>query len=173
MYIGMDSKDRTKGRLDSPRANWGKLGVQVVYPLIEWGSDVNAHEYIKATGIKPPRTYAEGFSNANCLEQGCVKQGAKGWINLTEKRSQAFYNTAVWEWDMRQKPETANHAMLSKTVDGVDYPYPLTQLFSDYCKALELARTAPRQLSLFHLDMDEQSVCAVDCGVHSYEGDIE
>jgi 3'-phosphoadenosine 5'-phosphosulfate sulfotransferase (PAPS reductase)/FAD synthetase len=167
LYLGMDAKDRTKGRLESPRNNWGKLGVSVEYPLIEWSGDIDPHNYIKALAIDVPATYGEGFSNANCLKQGCVKQGAKGWITMIKKRPDAFSETALWEYDMRQR--VGNYAMLEKTINGVTNPYPLTELFADYCAMLELARSQPIQLRLFELDIDMSSICAVECGVSQYE----
>lgn len=192
LYLGMDAKDRTKGRLESPVANWGKLGVAVDYPLLNWGADVDPREAIKHLDIRIPRTYSEGFSNANCLKQGCVKQGAKGWINLLKNRPDSFMETAMWEYDMRKRLKVrhisktevdaglfsltlrmahagGDYAMLEKTENGITRTYPLTELFADYCAMLELARTRPMQLRLFELELDMDSVCATECGISQYE----
>ncbi len=72
--------------------------VTVWFPLIEEGiTKSQARQILAQAGIKEPRTYAEGFKNANCLKTGCVKGGMGYWNHIRKMRPDAFWRMAAVE----------------------------------------------------------------------------
>lgn len=70
------------GRL---KANYPELRTKA--PLIEAGVTKAATiAMLENAGIKPPRTYAMGFPNANCLQTGCVKATSPDYWSLFRPR---------------------------------------------------------------------------------------
>lgn len=77
-----DSRDRA--RFDAFRDNYPALIARA--PLIEREiSKANCLAMIQDVGIEPPRTYAMGFPNANCLKTGCVKSTSPAYWALFRK----------------------------------------------------------------------------------------
>lgn len=66
----------------------------VIPVLIEAGiTKQNAYDIIRAAGIEPPRVYAEGYPNANCI--GCVKATSPTyWNHVRETRPEVFAQRA-------------------------------------------------------------------------------
>ena len=78
-FWGMDAGER--GRAERLPLAMPKQGHR--FPLIERGiCKEEAHQMLKAAGIKRPAMYDLGYHNNNCV--GCVKQGMHFW-NLTRK----------------------------------------------------------------------------------------
>lgn len=74
-----DSNDRR--RFDAFRENYPDLIARA--PLIEREiTKANCLAMMQDTGIEPPRTYAMGFPNANCLQTGCVKATSPDYWSL-------------------------------------------------------------------------------------------
>jgi hypothetical protein len=92
--FGYDSQEEKRAN----RFVYNNPEVKVSFPLIEEGiTKRNAREQLMAAGIREPRTYSEGFKNANCLNRGCVK-GAKGyWNHIRKVRPEVFWNMAKME----------------------------------------------------------------------------
>jgi hypothetical protein len=77
-----DSRDRA--RFEAFQKNYPDLIVRA--PLIEREiSKANCLAMIQDVGIEPPRTYAMGFPNANCLMSGCVKATSPDYWSLFRK----------------------------------------------------------------------------------------
>ena len=54
----------------------------------------DCHDILLASGVAPPRSYAQGWPNANCL--GCVKMTSPtGWNLLRETRPEVFAARAI------------------------------------------------------------------------------
>jgi len=71
------------------KANWPDLSVE--YPLIERGlTKAACLAMIQTQGIKPPRTYAMGFPNANCIP--CVKATSPSYYALVRKHYPDEFN---------------------------------------------------------------------------------
>jgi 3'-phosphoadenosine 5'-phosphosulfate sulfotransferase (PAPS reductase)/FAD synthetase len=97
LYLGMDLSDKKKGRLASPIKNWGKVGVNIRYPIIEQNiQDVQA--FAKSLGLNPPRMYSMGYKHANCGGR-CVKQGRGDWIRTLENFPERYLEVETWEWE--------------------------------------------------------------------------
>ena len=96
----------------APRKVWAPLCDKPL--LLE--RDMLAH--IERAGLPLPASYAEGFSHANCLQQGCVRGGLSYWRHYLRQRPQQYAATEQAEQDLRahlQKPVT----MLKRTRNGV------------------------------------------------------
>lgn len=81
-------------RADRLRNHYPEL--TVVTPLIVRGiTKAGCLAMIERAGIKPPRTYAMGFPNANCLKSGCVKATSPNYWALHRKHyPEGFARTA-------------------------------------------------------------------------------
>ena len=65
--------------------------VRAWFPLVEKGiTKLMARQMLLDAGIREPRTYEEGFRNANCLNRGCVKGGVGYWNFMRRARPQVF-----------------------------------------------------------------------------------
>lgn len=68
-------------RYERLKANFPELRVKA--PLIDAGVTKAATiALLMNAGIEPPRTYAMGFPNANCLQTGCVKATSPDYWSL-------------------------------------------------------------------------------------------
>jgi len=66
------------------------------FPLVEQKiGKVEAHEILKASGIKRPAMYELGYHNNNCI--GCVKGGAGYWNKIRQDFPEVFANRAKME----------------------------------------------------------------------------
>lgn len=82
------------------------------FPLIEEGiTKSQARQILAQSGIKEPRTYAEGFKNANCLKTGCVKGGMGYWNHIRKMRPDVF-------WRMAEVERKIGHAICSTEEHG-------------------------------------------------------
>lgn len=92
------------------------------FPLVEAGiTKQEARQMLLEAGIKEPRTYAEGFNNANCLAFGCVKGGIGYWNRIRKMRPEVFER-------MAKKEREIGYALLTQVVDGVSTPVYLDEL---------------------------------------------
>lgn len=80
-------------------ANFGKNYPDLIAkaPLIERGvTKAACLAMMEGAGIKPPRTYAMGFPNANCLKRGCVKATSPDyWALFRQQFPDRFAETAA------------------------------------------------------------------------------
>ena len=105
--FGYDSGEQDRAN----RFNSNNPEVRTYFPLIEMGLTKNAaREILLLAGIREPRTYAEGFHNANCLSAGCIK-GAKGyWNHIRKMRPDVFSRMAVLEREIGYSINTSTKA---------------------------------------------------------------
>lgn len=77
------------------RETWFEL--TVLTPLIDRMLDKKAcRGMLAAIGVKEPRTYAEGFPNANCVRSGCGKATSPDyWALHRLRRPEGFAQTAA------------------------------------------------------------------------------
>ena len=77
------------------RDTWFELEVRT--PLIDRGLDKLAcRAMLAGMGIAEPRTYAEGFPNANCIDSGCGKASSPDyWALHRLRRPKGFARTAA------------------------------------------------------------------------------
>jgi hypothetical protein len=87
-------------RFDAFKANYPEVSARA--PLIEREiTKANCLALMQDTGIAPPRTYAMGFPNANCLKRGCVKATSPSyWALFREKFPDRFAETAALSRDI-------------------------------------------------------------------------
>lgn len=81
-------------RFEAFKANYPDMTVRA--PLIEREiSKATCLALLQDTGIEPPRTYAMGFPNANCLQTGCVKATSPAyWALFRQVFPDRFAKTA-------------------------------------------------------------------------------
>ena len=78
-------------RANALRENWD---INVETPLIDRGINKSAClAMIHAAGIKPPRSYAMGYPNANCMP--CVKATSAAYYSLVRKTHPKEFNRMV------------------------------------------------------------------------------
>lgn len=158
MAIGMNPRDESRGRLESPRRNWGELGCLVEYPLL-WRTPVyDAEAVVKSWGVQPPRMYQMGFEHANCKGR-CPKAGVKSWRRTLTHFPDAFAGVANWERKMRQDPRFAAHSILTRQRNGKTETLTLDEVRAETNAADNYT------LRLFAFDDDLQSTCGVECGI--------
>ena len=69
-----------------------------IYPLALMGlRKVNCLKMAKDAGIEPPRSYAGGFHNNNCLKTGCVQGGIGYWQKMDRERPELVEKMAERE----------------------------------------------------------------------------
>ena len=101
-----DETDRTKRFVSN------NPEVRVWFPLVEHNiNKTQARSMLLGAGIQEPRTYAEGFRNANCLNTGCIKGRMGYWNHIRKMRPNVF-------WNMAQMERELDHALCIKV--GVD-----------------------------------------------------
>ncbi len=91
------------------------------FPLLEKGiTKAEARQRLMLAGISEPRTYREGFKNANCLARGCVKGQAGYWNYIRKMRPEVFANMAKMEREI-------GHSICSKTIvnQGINVKVPV------------------------------------------------
>jgi hypothetical protein len=88
-----DTRDRI--RFENFGENYPDLIARA--PLIEREiTKANCLALMQDTGIEPPRTYAMGFPNANCLGSGCVKATSPDYWSLFRREfPERFAKTAA------------------------------------------------------------------------------
>jgi len=71
------------------------------FPLIDRDvTKTDSRQILAQAGIKVPRTYAEGFKNANCLNYGCVKGAMGYWNHVRRMRPRVFWGMAKLEREL-------------------------------------------------------------------------
>jgi len=119
-------------RAESLRENWPDLTVKT--PLIESGlTKASCLAMIENAGIKPPRVYAMGFPNANCIP--CCKATSPAYYALVRKTHPA-------EFDRLAKLCREFGARLTRIngvrmfIDEIPLDHPITQPLAPECDFL-------------------------------------
>ena len=59
-------------------------------------------QQITAAGLTLPKSYAQGFGHANCMQQGCVRGGQSYWKHFLRVRPEQYRATEQAEEDLRK-----------------------------------------------------------------------
>lgn len=115
-------------------------------PLIEREiSKANCLAMMQDTGIEPPRTYAMGFPNANCLGSGCVKATSPDyWALLRQEFPERFAKTAALSRELgarlvilsREKQEDGTVKNIRGFIDEIPADQPTTNPIAPACDFL-------------------------------------
>ncbi len=100
-------------------------------------------EVVRQAGLPLPKSYAEGFTHANCLQQGCVRGGLSYWKHYLRVRPELYAKTEQAEEELRThlgKPVT----MLKRTRNNV----------TEYLTLKELRLEIAMQPNLIDVDYD-------------------
>lgn len=153
VYIGYNWTE--PHRMKPTRANYASIGVECVFPLVEWNPiETRTPERIAvAWGVPLPRMYRLGYSHHNCGGR-CVKQGIGDWRRTLIHFPDRFEEVATWESRMREDERFAGYAIVRDQSGGTVTPYPLTDLAADQ----EI--DSPNFLSL----ADDTSLCLCNAG---------
>jgi len=106
--------------------NWlNNFNVFSRFPLIEQGTiHSEPFEWLENIGVKRPRMYDEGFTHANCGNQGCVRAGLNHWRTLYEQRPEVYARTEAIERQWQQDFGKEN-TILKKSIEGQNQPISL------------------------------------------------
>lgn len=116
------------------KANYPELRVSA--PLIEKGiTKAAALAMIMNAGIEPPRTYAMGFPNANCMMTGCVKATSPAyWALLRKAFPERFAETAALSRDIGARLARLNGERIF--IDEIPADHPVTNAIAPACDFL-------------------------------------
>lgn len=116
------------------------------FPLIEAGiTKRQTREWLMQLGINEPITYAMGFSNANCLDAGCIKGAIGYWNHVRVALPDVF--------DRMAKKERELNFAICATEKRIDGKRVKTPVFLD-----ELDPTAGNYKT------EQPIVCGLFCG---------
>lgn len=127
-----DSGDR--GRADRLREAYPAMNV--AFPLIERGlTKANCLAMIERAGMVLPRTYAMGFTNANCLRSGCCKATSPNyWANHRKHFPEGFRQTAALARDLGVRLARINNERVF--IDDIPADWPTTTPIAPSCDLL-------------------------------------
>lgn len=113
------------------RENWFELDIRT--PLIDRGLDKLACRAMLANmGIAEPRTYAEGFPNANCVESGCGKATSPDyWALHRLRRPEGFARTAAIARNLGARLTRINGERIF--IDEIPADWPITNPEAPVC----------------------------------------
>lgn len=87
-YFGYTADARDAKRIETLKENWPELDARA--PLVEQGiTKAACLAIIQTAGIKPPRVYAMGYPNANCIP--CVKAQSPDYWSLVRREHPAEF----------------------------------------------------------------------------------
>jgi hypothetical protein len=121
-------------RFDRLKANYPELTVRA--PLIDRGiTKAAALAMVQSWGIDPPRSYAMGFPNANCLQTGCVKATSPAYWSLYRLRfPDNFARTAAYAREIGARLTRINNERIF--IDEIPADWPTTNPIVPACDFL-------------------------------------
>lgn len=119
-------------RAKTLRENWPELTIET--PLIDRGlTKAACLAMIQSAGIKPPRVYAMGFHNANCIP--CVKATSPDYWALVRLRFPAeFERMAKLSRELGARLTRINNERIF--IDEIPQNWPVTQAIAPECDFL-------------------------------------
>jgi hypothetical protein len=157
IHIGYDIFEAH--RCEPTRRNYEAEGWAVDFPLL-W-KPIEHRPYSQVVrddwGIEPPRTYAMGFSHANCLRMLCFKAGISDAIRFLINFPDRYREQERWEQKMRDHPTRKNYSILRDQTSGQVKPLTLRDLRLRYEKETD------KQPMLFNFE--QQSPACISCGL--------
>ena len=125
-----DASDMRRARLMSE--NWPELTTQ--FPLIDRGITKTAClALLESAGIKPPRVYAMGFDNANCIP--CVKATSPSYWALVRREFPAEFRRMA-EIEKRLGATLTRVGGERVTLSQIPDDHPVTEPISPACDFL-------------------------------------
>jgi hypothetical protein len=129
----------TADKTDEARANRLRQeypDLKVSFPLIERGiSKANCLALVRSVGIAVPRTYAMGFSNANCLKSGCCKATSPNyWANHRKWFPEGFAQTAALARSLGVRLARIGEDRVF--IDDIPADWPTTEAIAPSCDLL-------------------------------------
>lgn len=114
------------------RANWPELTIET--PLIDRGlTKAACLAMIESAGIKPPRVYALGFPNANCIP--CVKATSPDYWALVRTHYPAeFKRMAKLSRELGARLTRINNERIF--IDEIPHNWPVTEAIAPECDFL-------------------------------------
>jgi hypothetical protein len=157
IHIGYDIFEAH--RCEATRRNYEDAGWAVDFPLLWKPIEHRSYSQVVRDDweIEPPRTYAMGFSHANCLKMLCFKAGISDAIRFLINFPDRYREQEEWEQRMRNHPVRRNYSILRDQTGGKVKPLTLRDLRLRYEKETD------KQPMLF--DFDQQSPACVSCGL--------
>lgn len=121
-------------RLQRLKDNFPELTVKA--PLIDAGVTKEAGlAMLLRAGIQPPRTYAMGFPNANCLQTGCSKASSPDYWSLLRLRfPERFAETAARSRRLGARLTRINNERIF--IDEIPADWPVTNPIAPACDFL-------------------------------------
>ena len=119
-------------RAESLARNYFEMAME--FPLIEKGlNKANCLALLKSKGIPPPRTYAEGFPNANCMP--CVKATSPNyWALVRLRRPEVFKRMTEVSRGMNVRLTRINGVRIF--IDEIPVDWPVTGPIVPECDML-------------------------------------
>jgi hypothetical protein len=115
-------------------------------PLIDKGiTKANCLALLEGAGIELPRTYAMGFSNANCLKFGCAKaQSPSYWALFRKCFPDRFAQTAALARELgvklanmrEEKGPDGKRTVIRGFIDDIPLDHPTTDPIAPTCDLL-------------------------------------
>lgn len=131
-------------RFERFQKNFFELTVKA--PLIEAGITKAASlAMVEWMGIAPPRTYAMGFHNANCMQTGCVKATSPDYWSLYRHCfPDGFARTAAYSREIGCRLARINDERIF--IDEIPADWPMTNPIVPVCDFLcAIAELEPAQ----------------------------
>jgi len=162
MVLGMDHKDKLRGRLEAPIRNYKSININVFYPLLVY-KVYESQDYCKLVmNLQPPRMYTWGYKHANC-GGACVKQGNRDWKRTLTYKPDLFAEYEAWEQGMHEKSEHfKKHGFLRDSRQGEVKGKTLKTLRA------EINELTQDTLPLFAINDELEHGCTTgECGVNA------
>ena len=119
-------------RADSLREHWPELNIET--PLIDRGiTKAACLSMIQSAGIRPPRVYAMGFPNANCIP--CCKATSPAYWALVRKNFPDEFNRMT-ELSRELGARLSRIDNQRIFIDEIPADYPVTEAISPECDFL-------------------------------------
>lgn len=131
VHIGYDYAEAH--RCKATTENYNRNGWLVDFPLLWKPYPTQRYsEIARGWGIEPPRTYAMGFTHANCLKNGCVKMGQGDYLRFLINFPDRYAEREEWEQRMRQHPKRKDFAIMRDQSNRQVRPLTLKELRERY-----------------------------------------
>jgi len=119
-------------RAEALRENWPDLHIET--PLIDKGiTKASCLAMVIGAGINPPRTYAMGFPNANCIP--CCKATSPAYWSLVRREFPVEFNRmAVLSRELGARLSRINNERIF--IDEIPIDFPVTDPIAPECDLL-------------------------------------
>ncbi|WP_276200350.1 hypothetical protein [Chelatococcus sp. XZ-Ab1] len=132
--FGYTCDARDVERFERLKENYPELTVRA--PLIERGlTKASTLAMVERAGLVPPRSYAMGYPNANCLQTGCVKASSPNyWARYRQDFPDNFARTAGFAREIGARLARINGERVF--IDDIPADWPTTDPIAPHCDFL-------------------------------------